>query len=60
VVEIEEVSQTSNEGTIHTTQSSSPNIEDEEWVHIENNLNLRTPLLTIPTFGTLKWITKER
>jgi hypothetical protein len=59
VVEIEEVSQTSSEATIHTTQSSSPNTEDEEQAHIENNLNLKTPLSTIPSFGTLEWITKE-
>lgn len=59
MVEIEEVSQTSSEATIHTTQSSSPNTEDEEQAHIENNLNLKTPLSTIPSFGTLEWITKE-
>ncbi len=39
-----EVSQTSSEGIRQTTQSSSPNIEDEKWVRIENNLNFITPL----------------
>jgi hypothetical protein len=36
-----------------------PNIKDEERVHIENNSNLRTPLSTIPAFGTLEWIIEE-
>jgi hypothetical protein len=59
VVGTEEVLQTSSEGIKQTIQSSSPNIKDEEWVHIENNSNLRTPLLTIPAFGTLEWIIEE-
>jgi hypothetical protein len=58
VVKTEEVSQTSSERTRQTTQSNSPNIENEEHVHIENNLNLKTPLLIILAFGTLEWITK--
>jgi hypothetical protein len=57
VVGTKEVSQTSSEGIRQTTQSSSPNIEDEKWV--ENNLNFRTPLPIVPTFGTLESITKE-
>ncbi len=59
MVGTEKVSQTSSEGTRQTTQCSSLNTKDEEWVHIENNSNLKTPLLTIPTFGTLEWIAKE-
>jgi len=59
VVEIEEVSQTSSEGTRHIIQFSSSNIKDEEHVHIENNLNLITPLLIVPTFGILEWIIEK-
>jgi hypothetical protein len=59
MVKTEEVSQTSNERTRQTTQWNSPNIENEEWVDIENNQNLRTPLPIIVVFGTLEWITKE-
>jgi hypothetical protein len=35
------------------------NTKYEEWVPIENNLNLRTPLLIVLVFGIPKWITKE-
>jgi hypothetical protein len=58
VVETKKISQTSSERTRQTTQSNSPNIENEEHVHIKNNLNLKTPLLIILAFGTFEWITK--
>jgi hypothetical protein len=38
---------------------NSPNIKNEEWVYIENNLNLKTPLLIVLVFGTLEWIIEE-
>ncbi len=60
VVGTKEVLQTSSEGTRQTIQSSSLNMEDEEWVHIEDNLNLRTPLLIVLAFGTLESITEKR
>jgi len=53
-----EVSQTSSEGIKQTTQSNSSNIEDEQ-VHIEKKLNLRTPLLIFPAFGTLELIIEK-
>ncbi len=56
---IEKVLQTSSEGTRQITHSSSPNTKDEKQVHIENNLNLRTPSPIVLTFGTLEWISKD-
>jgi hypothetical protein len=59
MVRTEEVSQTLNERTRQTIEFSSSNTKDEEWVPIENNSNLITPLLILLVFGTLEWIIKE-
>ncbi len=59
VTTTQKVLQTSSEGTRQITHSSSPNTKDEKQVHIENNLNLRTPSPIVLTFGTLEWISKD-